>query len=504
MKKLNKKDLITILGILGVIVIICSNFLQMHFSSDTFVLYNLGYLDYPSEYFLQDGRLISAVFCYAGGLLKLPIPVYIVLMDFLGMIFLAIAIFVVVKIFKNVIKPESVQKEILIYLASFILILNQYTLEYLLFPESAVMCLGVLFTALALNEFVSESKFKYLKATGFLFLTGISYQGELNIFPILIILFLITKQIKEQNNLKDFWKDFIKKLFFVGLMELAVFGICFGIFKISGHYFGANKKSFFIPIEKQTFRRRYNWIKFYEKDILINCISMFPKYSILVCPIVTVILLVMSKAKIQTIINYMFLSIISYASVILPLFVITAGVCSRLSLPAMMIFGSSLIILIANIKDEDKEYKKDIISTVIVLLFIMNSIFIIRNTTEHIIANKLDDKDGKQIKYMIDKYEEETGIKVTKFGCTYDRNPQQFSTGIKPMQSLTERKIACEWCLREAMNYYCERKFQIVYFDYTAFMDEDKMHMNNGKEDYDMFLAEQIRIKDDTLYMIIY
>ena len=280
--------------------------------------------------------------------------------------------------------------------------------------------------------------------------------------------------------------------------------MCFGIFKIAGNYFGINKKSFVIPIEKQTFRRRFNWIKYYEKDILINCISMFPKYSILICPIITVILLIMSKAKIQTIINYIFLVIVSFASVILPLFVITAAVCSRLSIPAMMIFGSSLIILIANLKDEDKKYKKDIISAVVVLLFIINSIFIIRNTTEHIIANKLDDKDGQQIKYIIDKYGKETGIKVTKFGYTYDQNPQQFSPGIKPMQSLTERKLACHWCIEAAMDYYCEREFELVYFDYTAFMDEDRMYMRNQNEDYNMFLPEQIRIKDDTIYMIVY
>ena len=77
MKKFDKKGAIVFLGILGIIVIICSNFLQMHFSSDTYVLYRLGYFNYPSEYFLQDGRLISTLFCYLRGILHLPIPVFI-------------------------------------------------------------------------------------------------------------------------------------------------------------------------------------------------------------------------------------------------------------------------------------------------------------------------------------------------------------------------------------------------------------------------------------------
>ena len=49
------------------------------------------------------------------------------------------------------------------------------------------MCLGMLFTVLAIKSFVSDSKYKYLKTGIFLLLTGLSYQGELNIFPILAI-----------------------------------------------------------------------------------------------------------------------------------------------------------------------------------------------------------------------------------------------------------------------------------------------------------------------------
>ena len=163
MKRIEKENVIKFLGILGTIIVICINFLQMHFSSDTYVLYRLGYFNYPSEYFLQDGRLLSTLFCYLGGILHLPIPVYITAMDFIGMVFLAIAIYIVGGIFKNIIKPNSVLKEVLIYLASFVLILNQYTLEYLLFPESAVMCMGVLFIVLAIKEFAGKNDNKYLK-----------------------------------------------------------------------------------------------------------------------------------------------------------------------------------------------------------------------------------------------------------------------------------------------------------------------------------------------------
>lgn len=56
-KKINKKEIYVLLGILGAIMIICINFLQMHYSSDTYVLYQLGYFKYPSEYFLKDWKI---------------------------------------------------------------------------------------------------------------------------------------------------------------------------------------------------------------------------------------------------------------------------------------------------------------------------------------------------------------------------------------------------------------------------------------------------------------
>ena len=350
-KKINKKEIYILLGILGAIMIICINFLQMHYSSDTYVLCQLGYFKYPSEYFLKDGRLISTLFCYLGGILHLPIPAYIIAMDFLGMIFLAISIYIISKIFIDIIKPENKKKEILIYLASFVLILNQYTLEYLLFPESAVMCLGMLFTVLAIKNFVSDSKYKYLKTGIFLLLTGLSYQGELNIFPILAILVIMLKQIKDKKkikiSLKDALKDFAK---LVGITIIAL-AISYVIVKVCGNIFGQDKQSFMIINNTRVFRRKLNLVLYYSKDILINCISMFPKYSILICPIITLILLIITKAKLQTILNYIVLVIIAVLSVVLPLFVVTAAVCGRLSIPVMMIFGISLLFLIANLKD---------------------------------------------------------------------------------------------------------------------------------------------------------
>ena len=226
-KKINKKEIYVLLGILGAIMIICINFLQMHYSSDTYVLYQLGYFKYPSEYFLKDGRLISTLFCYLGGILHLPIPAYIIAMDFLGMIFLAISIYIISKIFIDIIKPENKKKEILIYLASFVLILNQYTLEYLLFPESAVMCLGVLFNVIAIKFMVDNPKCKYIKIFLALLVAVFCYQGVLNMFPVIAILVYIVKQILDKREYKVKEKEFFVEMIKLAFIVIVVLAICY-------------------------------------------------------------------------------------------------------------------------------------------------------------------------------------------------------------------------------------------------------------------------------------
>lgn len=54
LNKLKKEENIVLLIIIGVSFILCSAFLQMHYSSDTFCLIKWGYFEYPSHYFLLE------------------------------------------------------------------------------------------------------------------------------------------------------------------------------------------------------------------------------------------------------------------------------------------------------------------------------------------------------------------------------------------------------------------------------------------------------------------
>lgn len=104
---------------------------------------------------------------------------------------------------------------------------------------------------------------------------------------------------------------------------------------------------------------------------------------------------------------------------------------------------------------------------------------------------------GKTIKYAIEKYEKENDTKITKFAYAFDQNPQQYSENIKEIGSLTERKIACPWCVQEALEFYTNRRFDLVKMPVNIFS-------KFPQEDYTEFSEEQLVFSNDTLYMLIY
>ena len=469
----------------------------MHYSSDTYVLYDLGYMSYPEKYFLLDGRLISAIVCYIAGILHIPIKAYIIGMDFIGIIFIGTAIYTISKIFEKLIKPKSQILKISITLASFILILNQFTLEYLLFPESAVMCFGLFLNVLAVKIMIENPKHKYLKIFILLFLAGISYQGLFNIFPILAMTTYLVKEITEDKPYKEKEKEFFIEMIKLAIIVMLALLICMGIIKIGTTMLNSKQDRRMHLISFEAVQLRGETVREYLNELWNECMAMLPKHTNTITLIISFILLLINRTKKEYIMQYILMIFIVFLICIIPMFLFNTGVCGRTNVPLMMLWGTSLIILLAQASISPRNKINNIIYIFTIISFIINSIFIMQNITEHIAANRVDENTGKTISYLMKKYEEETGKTITKFSFTYDRHPQQYAVGIKPMQSLTERKFACSWCIKEALDYYCNKNLKSIAMSMNV-----KEKFKN--EDYKEFTEEQLIFDEDTLYMIIY
>ncbi|MBQ9658200.1 MAG: glucosyltransferase domain-containing protein [Clostridia bacterium] len=497
-KQINKENKITFILTLIITILICQNFLQMHYSSDTYVLYDLGYMQYPQKYFLLDGRFISAIVCYLAGLIKIPINAYIIGMDFIGIIFIATAIYIINDIVLSLIKIQDKKVKIATLASSFVLILNQFALEYLLFPESAIMCLGVLLNVIAVKFMVKETKHKYVKIFITLLIAALCYQGELNIFPILALTIYIIKQITDKREYKIKEKEFLIEMIKLAGIVCVVLVILLVLVKFGKNLLNSKQDRMMHLNSLEAVKLRGRTVLEYMEELWTQNMHMLPKHASTIVLLTSLILLITLRTKKEFIMQYILTIFVAFFICVLPMFLFNTGICGRVNVPLMMLWGASLLILIAQSTIIESQTKKRIIYAFAIISFIINSIFLMQNITEHIASNRIEENNGKTIKYLIEKYESETGHKVTKFSYLYDRDPQQFAVGIKPIGSLTERKLACSWSVLQAMNFYCERKFQLVGIQREEY---DEYFLN---KDYSEFSEEQIVIKNDTIYMLIY
>ena len=281
LKQLNKQNVIKYVVILGITLLFCQNFLQMHYSSDTYVLYDLGYMEYPSQYFLLDGRLISTLVCYLAGILNIPISAYIIGMNFIGIILIATAIYMMDRILENIIKPEKKIVKLMLLASCFILILNQFTLEYLLFPESAVMCLGVLFNVIAVKLMVDNPKHKYIKIFLALLVAVFCYQGLLNMFPVLAILVYIVKQIVDKREYKTKEKEFFIEMIKLAIIVIVVLAICMVAIKAGKVLLNSNQDRMMHLVDMEAIMLRGETVLEYLDELWNKTMHMLPDLSLI-------------------------------------------------------------------------------------------------------------------------------------------------------------------------------------------------------------------------------
>lgn len=498
-KHINKENLIQYLIIMGITLILGNAFLQTHFSSDTYVLYNLGYFDYPSEFFLLDGRIISTLVCYTAGILHIPYNIYLVGMDFIGICILSFTIYLLNKKIIELLYIKDKKRKILILFATFVLVFNQFTLEYLLFPESAVMCLGVLMVVKASIETLKDKKSKYLKIIMYLFITIISYQAIITAFPVLSFLLNFIKKKRQEKNSKIISKnskEVIIETIKYSLILVIVILIEWGIIQLFNNILEKEMTRTVKLINFEAFCIRFRYAILNMISLYIGFMNMLPYGLLPFISIITIAIMFISKESRKDLIYYIFLLLIISLECGIVIFLFDSGPCPRTDWVMGLIWGISLIYLIKNININIKIEK--IISILVIMSFMINSIILIQNSMQHIAANKVDANMGYNIKYKIERYEGETGKKITKFAYINDYKPSQYARGIKKMGSLTERAFACNWSILEAMNYYTGRKLKTAEFAYNIYFE--KME----QLDYTEYTEDQLYFEDDTLYMIVY
>lgn len=486
----NKKEIMLFMIILFICTMLCSNLIQMHIASDTYNLIDLGYFEYPSQYFLKDARIFSAMATYIAGILNLPYEIYIVAMEILAVIITSLSIYYMYKIVKNKIKMESNIKKLAILASSFIVIFNCMSLEYLLYAEAPIMCLSVLLCILATKVFVNSKKYRYIKSLILIILATFCYQGAVNFF-FSFSLFMIL--IDNDKNIKEKFKHIllISSIIIISyLINIAGIYICNLMINSEQTRIKPNIVSKIIQIQKY-------FIHILEIAI-VNQFNLWPKGTILVSIGITTILIFFNKKTVKNLIRYIVFLIGAFGICIVPLiFLSSMSLEPRMSMSIGAIVGLSIIYILSITE------KNSIIENLVIILtiafFVWNSIHVIQIFSTHIATNKIDENMGKTIKYQIESYEKNTNNKITKVAYYRDKNHRDFHYGWDfKYSSFSQRAFDNYFCIIEALNYYCNRKFEKVP------MKEAIYNEYFANKDWDAYSPEQIVFKDDTMYICTY
>ena len=488
-----KEDIILFLCIFIFVIIANSAFLQRHYSSDAMCLIDLGYFEYPLNFFLLDGRVVSGAVCFLGGILNLPIDIYLFISGFIGMILLSVSIIVLFKFTINYLEIKNKWIKSMILLSVYTIIVNHMSIEYLLYPESCVMCAGLLFSITAVTKYLNGKKGNWVDSFAFLMLSVLCYQGLINIFPTLVITFSF---LKMRKNKKETLKFYIKEILKLGTMFVLVMLISAALIFIFNNI-----------LQNSTYRLEriedaLNLIAelpTYFVKIFLGQTEKIPMYlSVIVMAIVSIIIIVSKNNSLF--LNYLLSSVTAYLFGVLPI-AVWGYALSRTLMAVGAMMGISLLYITSTLNDKKEKIptrrtKTVLISICVIFYFIFNVINNGVNSYEHLKAFRIDEEVGKKISKLVNDYEESSGKEITKFSYCYDIEVQVYESEIKNLGALTERKFAVP--IKESLNYYCNKKLQYVIFP-------DELYYNNfdGKN-YTEFSEEQIIFVEDTLYMCVY
>lgn len=398
MIKMHKKEIILFIIIFIISLIICSGFIKMHYTTDTYKIADAGYEYYAVNWSLKDGRIFMYILLMLVNMFNFPIEITNYIFEILAIIISCISIIVI----KNVIlylKPtNSLKIEGIVLLISYLSVFNFMYIETLYFLETIIISASILLYTLATREIILKRKWYIQKSLILVLLGIISYQGTISFFIILTTVFLLIKN-------KKINKEFIKEILIVAIITLLSVIVSFIEVKVICNYLGKSQDRFNLG----NILDNGLYILGNMSAILIYTCGLLPKY-IFLCSIILLVLLsliyvVKEKNKnYEHITNILFIIIIS----ILGSFIVFFGTKNSFDCGRMYIgLGALPMLIICYLYCNTTIFDNKLLNILIlltILFFIINSINYKKLIREVQYKNSLEKEYCKSIeRYLIEE-----------------------------------------------------------------------------------------------------
>ncbi|MEI3392202.1 MAG: glucosyltransferase domain-containing protein [Clostridia bacterium] len=492
-KKNNKNQMYTFFVMLMFAVIICSNFFRMHFSQDTYCI-NVDYgYDRYIKHFLSIGRILGAVQMFITKKLNIPFETMVIGSSVSATILLTLSWFMLYSYTIKIAKiGENKKKQLLIAGITFSIIFNFCTFETLVFAEAIVLAFSILCATLASCIYTSNLKRKNIYTAILIFLTILAYQTSTSLFLIITLVFIA---FKNKGNIKEI----LKKSIYVGLIFGVSMILGLLITKFLGNYLNWVERETTLLSIKEMIQTIVKYLDF----IVIKNFYIEPKgWNFIVIIFLTIIFIaqVIKSKEYFHILEYIVLVALCCIIPILPLMAIPIKdqyMETRMAMVFGALAGTLLLYLILVMKADETKVIKDIISIITITLFVINSIYFIRSSSENIATGYIDRNIAKSIIYNIEKYEKENDIKLKKIVVGYDKKPIYYYEGQIMLRSTNGRGLATNFTVAPLIEYYCGEK-------YDWYVSQEEIDERFLEKNWDAYSEEQLVFEGDTLYLCVY
>lgn len=485
MKKLkeHKKEIAIFLIVFIVALIMCSAFLRPHYTHDTYRIIYDGYEYYSYDKFLKESRPFTAILTLIADKINLSIESYMIISLIFALIFLSMSVVLIYKIFRKQYENNSKWTDIFIFLISYVTVYNYLAIEHIYFLECCILALGVLLSILAAKIVIDDEKYKYIKAFIIIVIAAFCYQGSIAIFPMVVFTYELLFQ---KNSTKNNFAHLVKTTVIYGIAMLLT--ILFAEIIMGGS-----------RIRMDATQISSTNIIYWLKDLVVNSLGVILPYIniaiiILTCLFIMVFRKTDIKEKILYTLKYLLVILASIVICITPI-VVGSGLelTPRMCIAYGSTIGLSLFVILFIANKNNKKYQLVIISIITIIIFILNFAVYILLTYEHLEVNKLDKENCEKIKEVIEEYEKETGIMVTRIAGIQRANGSKYYKGFIHAGDITENALS-SWATRETIAYYIGRHLR-----YAPITSEQYQEFFAGKE-WQEFSLEQIVIEGDVLY----
>lgn len=485
----NRNNIIIFFTVLIISLIIFKEWLPGHYATDTYDVINKGYSGYSIINSLKDGRIFMNLIMQIASILNLDIIVLEQATLILAIIICSISIVYLKSLAMRFIKEKKLLKEVLLTIASFVVIFNFMFLENMYYLECLVMALGILTSIISAKVLILDEKNNVIKSLLLMILSVAFYQGTTNFYVTLVVFLACIKHEKEDNVI-------IKK-FLQG-------GVVWAVSMLT-NYVLINSLQDLINIHSYRTGNIqnicYNFLYIIKNipNMIINTNFYFPKYLFILNIVILLALGIyyFFKTKEKYKIGYIILlCFCAYFS------------CFAISLVTLASFGSArmmfslgaligLLVMYYLVNSNNKDLFFIICIGILIIYTGITTYEYIDKTNKQVEINKKDIEHVQNVEKIIKKYESESGRKINYIAFCKDKFSDVTYRNLYST-ALEDSSIEPTWSRLGLVNYWTNRNLTEIK------MDEEIYKQYFKDKDWNEFSEEQIVFIDETMYYCIY